>query len=386
MSSEPINKPAEPEISLAERVFWLFVRVVICVVLIALFIWFVRPKPGVVDFDISGDTMGTLYHVILAGVPEYEDKTAVETEIQRELDKIDSLMSTFKDDSEVSRFNVSESTDWFTVSAETAEVVALAIDVSRLTDGAFDVTVAPLAALWGFDSKASHAQEPPTQDVIDNTLKSVGWQHLEVRREPPAIKKSLPQLQIDLSGIAKGYAVDAVAALLERKKITNYLVEIGGEVRTSGTKQAGVAWVAGIENPVLDDQKDATVFTKVEMKNNALATSGDYRSYRSFDTLRVSHIIDPRTGSPLERMTTEVAGHSTSVSIIDPDEHLASVSILAPKCAKADALATAMFVLGETKATELAEKEKIPMLMLYRNKNVNTRIRTVESKTFPKTR
>lgn len=359
---------------------WDGVRYLVILGLIGFGIWyyFFNKPVHSVSQHIIGKTMGTDYQVKVADFPETGNWPALCEEVQKRLDAVDGMMSTYKSDSEVSRFNAFESTeDWFDVSAETAKVVSLALEISRLTGGAFDITVGPLVDLWGFGPKTGIGSETELIEKMNEIKSSVGFDKLEVRLDPPGLKKSVPGLKIDLSAIAKGYAVDAVAELLEEKKSSNYMIEIGGEVRCRGNKGNLGDWTVGIEKPlivppgVLPGRQ-----CKLPLGDMSLATSGDYLNYRSIGGVRYSHILDPRSGFPTERIAKGEA---------EPAERVGSVAVLDPSCARADALATSMFVLGEKAGLKLAEEKRIPVLFLIRTDAKDRPIREAASSTFPKT-
>ncbi len=282
--------------------------------------------------------MGTRYRVLISRptVPEKE----ISVGVRRVLDRVDRRMSTYKPESEVSRFNASAGTGWFPVSAETARVVAKALEVWRESGGAFDITVAPLVDLWGFGPKLVPERIPAGAE-IEAALARTGSRHLAVRLEPPALRKELPQLEIDLSAIAKGYAVDAVAAWLEARGIHDYLVELGGEVRVSGHHPDGRPWRVAVERAA---EGRAGV---LELNAGAVATSGDYRNWFELDGVRYSHEIDPRTGRPVSH-------------------GLVQVTVLAPSCMEADAWATALLVAGPREGPDLARRLGLKALFLRR--------------------
>ncbi len=291
----------------------------------------------------SGDTMGTRYTVKVVDLPGHPQ--TVENDIQRELQRIDGLMSTYRGDSELSKLNRFDRTgEWFDVSPQTAAVIEEALAVGRLTGGAFDVTVGPLVNLWNFGPDKTIVEEVPTPEAIETAAIRVGFQHVELRTDPPAVRKKLAGLYIDLSGVAKGYAVDRVAEYLAGRGMENFLVEIGGEVRAAGNNHLGVPWRIGVERPVAGIR---TIEKAVALLDLAMATSGDYRNYFERDGVRYSHIIDPRTGRPVTH-------------------RLASVTVLDASCARADALATALMVLGPREGFELAQREKLAVLMIVR--------------------
>ncbi len=290
---------------------------------------------------LRGGTMATSYSVRIAD--PVTDGDALARDVQRVLDDIEANMSTYIDSSDVSRFNASASTDWFAVDRGTCDVVAIALAVSERSDGAFDITVGPLVDLWGFGPDGS-ISSPPGSDLVNAALDRTGYAKLFVDCERPAIRKELPELEIDLSAVAKGYATDAVADTLEAAGYANYLVEVGGEMRVRGSKPDGSRWRIGIEAP---ERERRDVFDALDLVDTAVATSGDYRNYFEKDGRYYSHTIDPRTGAPVT--------HATG-----------AVTVLAPTAAEADATATALLVLGGDDGLAMAERENIAALFLIR--------------------
>ncbi|MDR0335933.1 MAG: FAD:protein FMN transferase [Planctomycetaceae bacterium] len=369
--------------------FWDIIRYVFIIVLLAggiLYVYAQKPRLLTAQ-ETHGMTMGTAYSVKVADFVKGTDPDVwknIETRIQQRLDEIDRAMSTFRADSEVSRFNNSESTDWFDVSKETAEVVQTALEISQLTEGAFDVTIAPLVDLWGFGvNKQSGLTIKDIEEKTNQIKSQIGYDKLEVRLQPPALKKSIPELRIDLSAIAKGYAVDCVAILLTENKCANFMIEVGGEVRCCGYKGDSInynttsqQWMIGIEKPfIVSPDSFPGLQRKLPVNNQALATSGDYQNYHEIDGVRYSHFIDPRTGFPIEYLPADEP---------KPIERLGSVSVLTDLCVNADAWATALFVLGEHDGLKLAEKHGIATLFLFRTEKENSPIRESVSTTFPK--
>jgi thiamine biosynthesis lipoprotein len=296
----------------------------------------------------GGQTMGTTYVVKIFDPPKFHPW--IQLQIDAELRRVNDEMSTYVKSSEISRFNDSPSTDWFPVSRSFAEVVQFSLEVSRKTDGAFDVTVGPLVDAWNFGAGSDRNTPPkvPDQQRLDELGKRIGYEKLEARLDPPAVRKSIAELRIDLSSIAKGHGVDRVVELLNRQRAENVFVEIGGEVRTSGDK-AGKWWKVGIQLP--DAAKD-TVMVAHSMssdsgRDEAMATSGDYRNVFESNGIRYSHSIDPKTRRPITH-------------------DLASVSVLADTCMAADAWATAINVLGPTKGLEIAKREHMNVLLVSR--------------------
>lgn len=298
---------------------------------------------------ITGQTMGTSYRIVLAGPEDATTLASIQADVDEALNQLEDQMSTWRPDSELSRFNVSTSTDWFPVSRDTAFVVSEAKRIWKLSDGAFDPTVAPLIKLWHFAEEPGQQTIPSDVDIEQATA-AIGFDQLDVRLDPPALLKKRPEIQLNLSAIAKGYAVDVISDLLTERLskdqlTTAHLVEIGGEIRGRGRKSDGSSWTAGIETP---DALPRQIHTALRLDDQALATSGDYRNYFEVDGQRYSHTIDPATGRPVTH-------------------NLTSVSVLAKDCLTADALATAIEVLGPERGMKLAERENVAIYQIIRN-------------------
>jgi thiamine biosynthesis lipoprotein len=300
--------------------------------------------------------MGTYYRVTLPILPEGMQEGALQASVESQLERIDALMSTYRDDSEISRFNRSRETTWFPVSIDTATVVTAALDVFAESHGAFDITVAPLVDLWGFGPGNGEAKIPGKRQIQD-LLETIGSRHLEVRLTPPALRKHREALQIDLSGIAKGFAVDSLATELENLGLRNYLVDIGGEMRAAGHKANQTPWNIAIERPTVNQRG---IQTTLPLRDIAIATSGDYRNCFDVDGQRYSHEIDPRNGRPIRHQ-------------------LVSVTVLDPSCMRADAWATALIVLGPDQGKALAERSGLPVFLIV---NADPGFEEIESSAF----
>lgn len=292
---------------------------------------------------ISGSTMGTRYNIKLAGLPEEISSEKLKSRIDAELERINDQMSTYRPSSEISRFNGYDGKEWVPVSPETARVVAAAQRISNETQGAFDITVGPLVNLWSFGAEPIDQAVPGTEQIKEVKAK-VGRYTVEVRDDPPALRKYRSDVEIDLSAIAKGFAVDQIVELLDNLGVAGYLVEIGGEIRARGAKADGTAWVVGIEAP-----KEFTrgIQEVIALVDRALATSGDYRNFFEQDGKRYSHTIDPATGRPVEH-------------------NLASVSVVTEDCMHADAWATALMVLGPEIGFHFATERNLAVLFIVR--------------------
>lgn len=279
----------------------------------------------------SGQTMGTFYSVkVVVDEPaRYQD---LSNEIQETLDRVDHLMSHWKDASEVSRFNRLHPDSSLQLSPETETVVAGALAMAAQTDGRFDPTLAPLIELWGF-GKHDRAGFPEPE-AIAAAKERFGYQHLVL--EQGRLRKTKEGLTLNLSAIAKGYGVDAVSKLLRDKKLSRFMVEVGGEIYAAGQSPRNQSWRIAVENPVLQDPNQPIAIA--ELQDVALATSGDYRNYFEHEGKLYTHVIDPASGYPVER-------------------NVASVSVIAPTCMQADGLATAFMILSPEASIALCDAD-----------------------------
>ncbi len=319
-------------------------RRVVNAVLVA---WVLVSASAGAEETAGGATMGTSWTARWHGTASDTDPVPsreVSDELSRILERVNRLMSTWRDDSEVSRFNASRSIDWFEVSPETARVVSRALEISVASGGAFDVTVSPLVELWGFGSGGQ--RDAPEAAQLQAARRLVGSSKLTVRARPPAIRKSDPGVTIDLSAIAKGYAVDLLGEYLESVFVSGYLVEVGGETRVKGSRPDGTAWRIGIEQPVAGLRRVRSVLS-LGGPRRGVATSGDYRNRRTVAGRVVSHTLDPRSGRPIEHA-------------------LAAVTVVAADCMTADAWATALMVLGPEQGLAVAKQHGVAALLLSR--------------------
>ena len=280
---------------------------------------------------LAGATMGTRYNLKLprAGLRVATD--AIHAAVQGALDDVEQRMSIYRPDSEVSRFNRHPAGVPFALSGELAAVLAAAQTVSRASHGAFDVTVAPLVEVWGFGTEKRRAAPSP-QRLREARRATAGHAHLHLDLERRQATKGAP-LSLDLGAIAKGHGVNRAAQALDALGLSNYMIEAGGEVRTHGTNGAGQPWQIGIEQP---DAVPPRVHAVVPLSGQSMATSGDYRIYFEEDGRRYSHEIDPRSGQPITH-------------------RLCSVTVVHDDCMQADALATALIVMGSEAGLALAE-------------------------------
>jgi len=293
--------------------------------------------------ELVGSTMGTTFSIKVIAPPESLDLAGLRRDVEAALDGINGAMSTYLSDSELSRFNASDSTDWIEVSAELCRAIEAARVVSEFTGGAFDVTVGPLVNLWGFGPTES-TYKPPPNDAISSAMQYIGYSKLHADCSMPALRKDAPGVYVDLSAFAKGHAADVVADLLDARTLPDYLIEIGGEMRMRGTNARSEPWAIAIEKP---DRAGRSIQTVVHLTDSAMATSGDYRNYFEHEGRFYSHTIDPRTGYPVTH-------------------DAASVTVIAQTAGFADAAATALLVLGPDAGMKLAEQENIAAYFLLR--------------------
>ncbi|GAB5379889.1 MAG: FAD:protein FMN transferase [Aliiglaciecola sp.] len=313
--------------------------------MLALLLW---NKANTVDYiHFSGPTMGTVYNIKVrsdVGPEAAETQEAVDNLLA----EINSLMSTYDTSSELSRFNQWRSAEPFVLSEQTIVVLNEAIRLGQLSEGVLDVTVGPLVNLWGFGPQA-RPEVIPDEQTIASIRQKVGLDKLNVSQNQ--ITKSHPDLYVDLSTIAKGYAVDAVAELLSAYGHQNYLVEIGGEMRVKGVSANDIGWRIAIEKPLTTERDVQNV---IAVGDNAVASSGDYRNYFEENGVRYSHLIDPRTGFPIQH-------------------NLVAVTVVHPSSMTADGLATALNVMGKDDALRIASENNLDVMLITReNGEFNT--------------
>lgn len=307
--------------------------------------WKRRASAAPARFVLSDRAMGTTWSVVLNPIGRSSaDLVRARAAIDAQLAATDRLMSTWRPDSELSRFNRHASTTPFPLSPQTLEVLSLAHQVSEATGGAFDVTVGPLVAAWGFGAQARSPRRIPDPAELATIRERVGFRNLRLDLAQGTARKRRPDVECDLSGIAKGFAVDEVARALTELGWSDFLVEVGGEVRARGRRPGGEAWRVGVERP---DASGRAVHAVIALRDQALATSGDYRNFYFDGEQRRTHIVDPRSGHPLEH-------------------RLASVSVVHREAALADAWATALIVLGPEQGFARAEAVGLGAYFLVR--------------------
>lgn len=285
-----------------------------------------------------------VWHVTLSDPPADMKEAAIQSGLLQALQEANQMLATWEQTSVISRFNQYRGTDWFTVPPALAKVVALSLQLSEQSGGAYDVTLAPLLNLWGFASHAASKDTVPDAAALAAAQAKVGYQKLHVRLEPPALRKTIPDLAVELASLADGFVADRMGEYLESIGCYHYMVEVAGEVRARGKSPRGDAWRIAIEKP-LEGQR--AVQQGVYLQDAGLATSGDYRNFFVEGGKRYSHTLDPTTGQPVT--------HS-----------LASVSIMADSAVLADAYATLLMALGEVKGKAFAEKYGLKAYFIWR--------------------
>ncbi|MGQ0734104.1 MAG: FAD:protein FMN transferase [Acidobacteriota bacterium] len=309
-----------------------------------------RARPHTIT--LGGPTMGAAWSVQIVTGPEglsNQARASVDAAIRDQLARITALMSTWNPESELSRFNRSTSLDPFPLAPETFDVFQWAVDLSEQTGGAFDVTVAPLVEAWGFgppdDGGGPGASSlAPADTTLARLREATGVRHLHLDKTRRTVQKRRPDVRCDFSGLAPGYAADRIAALLSAHGIANALVDVGGELVARGTNESGAPWQVAIEDPGVEG---GVLQRVVALSGDAMATSGDYRNYREVNGRRLAHIVDPATGRPIEH-------------------RLASATVIDTLGVRADALATALMVLGPERGMVLAERLGLPALLIVR--------------------
>lgn len=297
-------------------------------------------------FTLSGATMGTTYHLTIL---EQEGVNTTPADLQQAVDAqlqvINQQMSTYIEDSELNKLNRAPVGESIAVSPNLFDVLLLSFEVSLLSDGAFDITVGPLVNLWGFGpGRENMTDSVPDAGAIAAMLRESGFGNLEFDLLNASVTKKTA-ISMDLSGVAKGFAVDKVAELLEYAGYRNYMVEIGGELRLRGLSPRGTPWRIAIEEP--DPSGLREVHRAVDISDKGMATSGDYRNFYEVDGKRFSHTIDPGTGYPITH-------------------NLASVTVIADSSAFADAMATALNVMGPERALALAQQQELAVYLIVK--------------------
>jgi thiamine biosynthesis lipoprotein len=302
-------------------------------------------KDGRNSVTLKGQALGTTWMVkALSFKPVDEDK--LRDEIATKIEESERILSHWRPDSKLYQVNATLSTEPIPVPPLLHELLVHAKWTYEQTDGGFDPTIAPLVNLWGFGPVSENRTRIPSEEEIDNAVRQVGMNQLEILPDD-RVRKKLPSLQIDLSGSAKGEIIDGVCALLDQRGIGNYLVEIGGEIRTRGSGKDERGWTVGLE-----DGSQRSERSTLSLRDYSVATSGTYRQSKPNpgSAKPASHLIDPRTGRPVEH-------------------DLVAVNVLAPTARDADALATALMILGPEEGMALAERLDLAVRFCTREGN-----------------
>lgn len=286
--------------------------------------------------------MGTTWHITFVAREGGPGSEEVQAGAEALLEAVNRSMSTYREDSEISRFNTAAPGTWVEVSADFIEVLSAALMVGNASDGAYDVTVGPLVDLWGFGPGRA-ITEPPAADSIRRLREQLGQDRLRMDAENRRIMK-VGDLALDFSSIAKGYAVDRIADWMVQQGMDRFMVEIGGEMRLAGMSARGDPWRIAIEQP---DSTGRSVARAISLTDAAVATSGDYRNFFEKDGRRYSHTIDPRTGYPVTH-------------------ELVSVTVVHPSAMLADAWATALTVLGPEAGMSVARARGLAVYCITR--------------------
>jgi thiamine biosynthesis lipoprotein len=295
-----------------------------------------------VPLQLVGSAMGTTWHVSYIDPPAGLTPDRVQLGIEAQLEMVNRSMSTYVSDSEISRFSASTPNAWFQTSEEFFHVLTTGLEVGRNSEGAYDVTVAPLVNLWGF-GPGGIVDKPPSDQSISQARGRVGQENIRLDSKTRSVMKAT-DLSLDFSSLAKGYGVDRVAQWLSAQGIHRFMVEVGGEMRLSGLSGRSDPWRIAIEQP---DSSARSVAVTINLTDVAVATSGDYRNYFDADGRHYSHIIDPRTGYPVAH-------------------DLVSVTVVHPSCMIADAWATALTVLGPERAMAVAQAQGLAVYFIRR--------------------
>ncbi|MFT8211325.1 MAG: FAD:protein FMN transferase ApbE [Symbiopectobacterium sp.] len=333
----------------------------VCLILVSLAVYNTAIADTRPLTSLEGKTMGTFYSVKIRGeLPE--NKAQLQQEIDALLEQANDDISTYREDSTLSRFNRYQGSDPQRIPGGMADIILAAQRIGRATDNAMDITVGPLVNLWGFGPQKQPVTIP-TQAQIDNARQSVGLQHLTLisNSQGEWLQKDLPSLYVDLSTLGEGYGADLLAQLLmTRKGITNYLVSVGGAISSRGVNGQGVPWRVAIQKPT--DRENA-VQAAVDLQGYSISTSGSHRNYFEQDGKRYSHVIDPSTGRPINHT-------------------LVSATVIAKTALEADGWDTGLMVLGTEKALKVAEQHGLAVYLITKTDNGFEAVMTPQFKAF----
>ena len=299
---------------------------------IALFLVSCAKQPPRIEY--SGITQGSYFSIVY-----YDDNGRhFEEDIDFYLKMVDKSVSLWNDSSIISKVNRNEVV---TINKIFKDNFELAQKASELSDGAFDATIGPLVSAWGFHYKKELEMTP---EMVDSIRQLVGYQKVKIVNNK--VVKDDPNMTLDFNAVAQGYTADLIARMLDFKGVRSYLVDVGGEIMTKGTKPNGKMWTIGIEKPAENFDSERAVQTTIEVRNKGVVTSGSYRKYIEKDGVRYSHSIDPKTGYPVE-------------------QNLLSATVIADNAAWADCLATICMLVGKEKASKLLEDQGVEAYFIY---------------------
>ena len=309
---------------------------------------------------LDGKTMGTFWRVSVIDV-DPQKAQALRQKVQAQLDADDRLLSTWKNDSALMRFNHSAGTEPWPVSEAMADIVTMSLRIGAKTAGAMDITVGPLVNLWGFGPDKQPLKTPDAQQIAAAKART-GLQHLTVinHADRQYLQKDIADLFVDLSTVGEGYAADHLARLMEQEGISRYLVSVGGALVSRGMNGDGQPWRVAIQKPT--DRENA-VQAIVDINGHGISTSGSYRNYYELDGKRISHVIDPQTGRPI-------------------DHKLVSVTVIAPTALEADGWDTGLMVLGPQKAQEVVRQQGLAVYMIVKEGDGFTTWMSPQFRTF----
>ncbi len=296
---------------------------------------------------LSGQTMGSAWTVKIAGALPMSGEQLREG-VQARFDAVDAALSTYRPDSALSRFNAAPDDDWQQLDPLLFEVLQEALRLAAISEGAYDVTVAPLVDLWGFGPDPAR-QAPPSAEAIAAARARVGWQQMQLDIEAMRARRP-PGVRVDLSSLGKGAGVDAVAAWLAAQGVHDYLIDLSGKLRAAGRNAQGEPWRIAVEKPEADDPLGRPNITDevVALDHQSVATAGDYRQYFESGGRHYSHLVDPRSGMPIDHGTL-------------------SATALAGDCLRADAWATLLTVVPPQEAVQIADAHGIAALLIVRD-------------------
>ena len=294
---------------------------------------------------VQGETMGTYFRVVLADAMDDKDFAHTSTAIHKELAHLSSQISAYDSNAELARLNAANPNMWQNVGETTTALIRKCEQLTQSSGGAFDAAIGPLVELWGFGTQPAHNKRIPEPSAIDAAMALTRFSAFDLDLANGRLARLHPHARIDVDGLGKGYGVDTVTHMLERLGAGNFLVEIGGEVRTRGQRAQGDRWRIGVAHP----EGEAPV-AQLDLTDKAIATSGDYLQFFELGGQRYSHLLDPRSGYP-------IAGNVTSVTVIADDT------------VTADALSTGLAVMGLAAGLGYAEQHQIAAYFLHREED-----------------